>query len=613
MQYVTRPLFSLIKGIQATRPALWFGMLLSLCVGLALYLVTASTIEEDSRQRFSVHAHVARNTITARIKSYTDLVRGTASMVQANYPVTRRQFLAYVKGLDLNNEFPAIETINSAEYFTHDKREAFERRMRQEPLADGSPGSQFEIWPPDRRDAYNVVTMIEPYEITPSLGRDLMSSPAQRVQHDKLRDAGKLGSSGIPIKWVHAGIKHTGLAIRMPIYRYYEPTNTVQERRTAYLGSVGVAFSVDRLVMGVIDEMPVKNARMTLIESATGGRNSQGRVLFDSTRQQPPATARMWPFADRFTQTLAIDFSGRQWDATFSVEAHEMYSGFEEFMPWLAMLAGFVSTALLYALFHALTSSRERAIKLAKGMTRELRESQSKLQLSHQNLRRLAAHADQIKEGERKRIAREIHDDLGQNLLALRIDADMLATRTRTNHSRLHDRAQATLFHIDATIKSVRQIINDLRPNVLDLGLSAAVEWQVAEFRRRTGIPCELIDEIHDATLDEQSATALFRILQESLSNIVRHAHATNVRVLLSCHKNSFFMTVSDNGVGLGAGGSVNSGSFGLVGIEERISILGGTCSIFSSKGEGTTVSVSIPVTPAPQQTHPLQPEVETA
>jgi signal transduction histidine kinase len=320
-------------------------------------------------------------------------------------------------------------------------------------------------------------------------------------------------------------------------------------------------------------------------------------VLFDTAGASAPDDNALL-FSDRFTKTLPIDFNGREWDVTFSVDAHHMYSGFEAFVPWLAMLGGFVSSMLLYALFHALTSSRRRAIKMAKGMTRELRESQIKLQQSHQNLRRLAAHADQIKEGERKRIAREIHDDLGQNLLALRIEADMLATRTRERHPRLHARARSTLFQIDATIKSVRQIINDLRPNVLDLGLSAAVEWQIAEFKRRTGIACELIDEPKEVVLNDHAATAFFRILQESLSNIVRHAHATSVRIELKCSGKLLTMTVSDNGIGLGARERGKVGSFGLVGIEERISILEGAFSITSTDGEGTTVCVSVPLQP---------------
>jgi signal transduction histidine kinase len=262
------------------------------------------------------------------------------------------------------------------------------------------------------------------------------------------------------------------------------------------------------------------------------------------------------------------------------------------------MVAGWVSTVLLYALFHSLTSARQRAMRLAEDMTRELRDSQANLQMSNEKLRRLAAHADQIKESERKRIAREIHDDLGQNLLALRIDADMLSSRTRRGHPRLHMRANATLEHIDATIKSVRQIINDLRPNVLDLGLGAAVEWQIAEFRRRTGIECTLHDAHNEIFLEDPAATALFRILQESLSNIVRHANATAVVVKLQQNTSGVSMSVADDGVGLRGADRNKPGSFGLVGIEERVRLLGGSCSLISSPGQGTTVCVTIPARP---------------
>ncbi len=590
-----RNLMSTMKDVTTTRPALWIGMPLSLAVGLMFYMATASSIEADARQRFSGHAQNARNTIVARIKSYTDVARASAAIFQVTHPVSRRQFHNYVTALDLPTNYPAVETINFAEYVPDSERDAFEARMRSERMPAGYAAPQH-IRPPGRRPAYNVTTFIEPLDsFADMLGWDLQSDQRMAPWYLALRDNGVMTTTGMPIRSL-SGNNRTVLAMRVPTYLPNMPRDTVDQRRRAFVGSIGITFSVDKLLTGVIDEMPVKNARMTLVDNAIGPDLRRGRVLFDSTGGKGVRSGFGALFSERFTRTLPVDFNRRQWDATFSIDARDMYSGFEEFMPWLAMLAGFVSTMLIYALFHALTSSRERAIKLAKGMTRELRESQAKLQSSHQNLRRLAAHADQIKEGERKRIAREIHDDLGQNLLALRIDADMLANRTRSGHSRLHERACATLVHIDATIKSVRQIINDLRPNVLDLGLSAAVEWQIAEFRRRTGIECELVDEPNDVMLDEQAATAFFRILQESLSNIVRHAQATSVRVVLRTYNQTLAMTVTDNGIGLGAAGPRKVGSFGLVGIEERIGILGGHFSIESRDGEGTTVSVSVPI-----------------
>ena len=184
--------------------------------------------------------------------------------------------------------------------------------------------------------------------------------------------------------------------------------------------------------------------------------------------------------------------------------------------------------------------------------------------------------------------------------LALRIEAELLAGRTQDTHSHLHKRARATLLQIDTTIKSVRQIINDLRPTVLDLGLSAAVEWQVNQFQRRTGIQCDIQDDHGEIAVPDHCATAFFRILQESLTNIVRHANATRVKVELRLNGGWLSLTVRDNGCGLPPGGRNKYGSFGLVGIEERIVILGGTCAVFSEPDGGTTVMVSAPVVDGP-------------
>jgi signal transduction histidine kinase len=232
-------------------------------------------------------------------------------------------------------------------------------------------------------------------------------------------------------------------------------------------------------------------------------------------------------------------------------------------------------------------------------LQRKLLLQADELRQSKMMLRELASHQELIKEEERKRIAREIHDELGQNLLALRIDASMLHARTGDLHPRLHQKAAYALNQIDATIKSVRGIINDLRPTVLDLGLQAAIEWQIEEFRRRSGIACDIIvrDENFDRDLDEKGATALFRILQESLTNIIRHAQATQVQVDLNRDNGWIYMKVADNGVGMQTGVRKNTNTFGIAGIKERITMLGGELQIHSGEGKGTVLAVSIPLT----------------
>jgi PAS domain S-box-containing protein len=224
-------------------------------------------------------------------------------------------------------------------------------------------------------------------------------------------------------------------------------------------------------------------------------------------------------------------------------------------------------------------------------------QSAEMLQQSFTQLRQLSDHQEQIKESERKRIAQDIHDDLGQNLLALKMDVTVLHARTAESHPRLNQRVDIVLNNINATILSVRSIMNDLRPAVLDLGLHAAATWHLQQFERMSGITCKLASAAPQAEsgLNESQTLAVFRILQESLANVARHAQASEVRIALTDYPHGFSMTVSDNGKGLQPGDRSKGNSFGLMGIRERAHSLGGALSISSSPGSGTVLSISIP------------------
>jgi signal transduction histidine kinase len=586
--------------ISLQRPFL-LGAVLSAAVGVTLYSTTATMIEKDSQERFIGLARTAHYTILRRVKSYADVLRSSSSLFLAAPDLTREQFHRYVEGLNLETEFPGVETINYAQVVTDAERPAFERRMTQELAAKGI--KEFKFIPPDRHEEYLVMTYIEPQKVGfARFGLDLLQSGSRQTYRlFYSRDTGAVAASGIPIKM--PGVT-TGLGMRLPVYRAGMPTTTVAARRAAYIGSVGIAFNVERLMRGVLAELPVSGMRTVLIGllDPVGPGAPQTRLILYDSLAAPGVRPKTVPpgRTDEFSIDLPVEFSQRSWEVHFRIKKAAMLTGLDSYVPWLALLAGFVSTALLYALFHALSSSRARAIGLAEEMTKELRASEANLRLTNAKLRQLAEHAENIKEVERKRIAREIHDDLGQNLLALRIEADLLASRTGERHPLLHERARRTLLQIDSTIKSVRQIINDLRPNVLDLGLNAAVDWQIEQFEARSGIACQVIENDHDIQISDRAATALFRILQESLTNISRHANASRVRVELRVADERISMTVSDNGRGVQPGGRHKPGSFGLVGIEERVKILGGSFTIGSSPATGTTISVSLPLDDAP-------------
>ncbi len=213
---------------------------------------------------------------------------------------------------------------------------------------------------------------------------------------------------------------------------------------------------------------------------------------------------------------------------------------------------------------------------------------------SEESLRELMGHQARIREVERKRIAREIHDELGQYLLALRIEISLLKDDSNDEKELRAKRVDGILEHIDSTVKSVRNIINNLRPAVLDLGLVPALEWKARKFEQQNGIWCEFQVSEETLSLDEASSTTLFRVLQEALTNVVKHAKATQVKINLSIENDKLIMSVADNGIGFPKVRNRKVKTFGLAGMRERMTMLKGNFSVKSNE-TGTVLTFVIP------------------
>lgn len=215
---------------------------------------------------------------------------------------------------------------------------------------------------------------------------------------------------------------------------------------------------------------------------------------------------------------------------------------------------------------------------------------------THHRLRQLVAQQDSVKSDERWRIARDIHDDLGQNLLALKIDISALQASLAEVQPGLFQQLAIISCNVDLTVRSLRAIINDLRPIALDAGLRVALERQLHEFSRANGIACQLTiaPDSFESGLRNEIDIMVFRIVQESLANIARHAKAHNVAVALVLDADGLAITVRDNGIGMPPG-PLRRGR-GLLGIEDRLTAAGGKLQIHSEPGEGTQLSLSIPV-----------------
>ena len=226
------------------------------------------------------------------------------------------------------------------------------------------------------------------------------------------------------------------------------------------------------------------------------------------------------------------------------------------------------------------------------------KQAEEQLQASREQLRSLSAHLESVREEERKSMAREIHDELGQILTALKIDLSSLTEGSTEEQQLLLGKVKSMNELIDMAIETVKRISAELRPPILDdLGIAVALEWQAEEFNKRTQIKCEFTSKPKDLVLDSDRSTAIFRIFQEALTNVARHSNASRVKAVLTKETDKIVLTIKDNGKGIEKKQIGDPKAFGIIGMRERARFLGGEVRVNSAPGKGTSITVSIPLT----------------
>lgn len=226
----------------------------------------------------------------------------------------------------------------------------------------------------------------------------------------------------------------------------------------------------------------------------------------------------------------------------------------------------------------------------------EDKAKEEKLKDLNHKLRSLAAHIEEVREEERADIAREIHDELGQQLTAIKMDVAWVAKKGNIQEPSVAQRLQDSMMLLDTMVNTVRRIATDLRPSILDdLGLQEALKWQAREFQKRSGIHCQFATNNKGAMVPAGIAIALFRIYQESLTNIRRHAGASEVVSELKFNKHQLILLIRDNGKGFDKRDIEQKKTLGILGMEERVLKLGGSLDVQSEPRKGTQVKVVIP------------------
>jgi signal transduction histidine kinase len=252
-----------------------------------------------------------------------------------------------------------------------------------------------------------------------------------------------------------------------------------------------------------------------------------------------------------------------------------------------------IITAKQKRLEQQLTEYSDNLETKVKERTKDLEVEVDERRQAEEKVRSISKHMERVREEERTNVAREIHDELGQMLMGLKIDLGELDETFPREHEKIDSMSE----HVDSLMNSVRRISTELRPSILDdLGIIDALEWQAAEFEKRTGIKCEFPSCPDDIVLNKGRSSTVFRIFQETLTNIARHANASQVEITVELEGSDLVLRIMDNGKGFVKENTYDPSAFGLIGMQERAQFWEGHLNITSTLGEGTTVQLGIPL-----------------
>jgi len=372
------------------------GAALSIALGLAARQETT----RGAQARFDAIATDAARKVEGRFDDYLAVLIGLRARFNTSETVTRSEFRDYVAGLNLARSYPGFQLVNYAPYVDAADKRRFEEQVRRDPDLDAASAANFSIQPPGERAGYYPLTFIEPLKGNEKLiGKDLGAMPNRGNALEQARDTGGFVSSGRKIH-INGRNSEIALAVRLPVYHPHMPIDTVQQRRAAYIGSVGAGFSVADMMRNVIadntalrlrliDAGPNPDAIGSRIESrfVTPRSPVDRQLLFDNapvpasaaSQSAGAASAATPKPAARFERTLGFDLGGHAWLVEVGVDQSELIGRIEKDAPWLIVFCGIAISTLLAGIFYSLNTSRERAEELALSMTRDLRTSQQQL------------------------------------------------------------------------------------------------------------------------------------------------------------------------------------------------------------------------------------------
>jgi signal transduction histidine kinase/CHASE1-domain containing sensor protein len=381
----------------------WVVLALGLTLAFLLFGVMKAAVDDVARSRFERDASDATSAIERRVEFYANVLYGLRALFASNSDVGRVDFHRFVDALDLPQRYPGLDVVNFAAHVPGPDRQRFEASVRADTSLSPSGYPQFSVRPPGERPEYLVIVYVEPMEGHEfAFGIDLYASPAVAQTDSSIvaalqqaaRDSGRLTASGLPVR-IAPEQEYARLMMRLAVYRSGMPLDTVDERRAAYLGSVGAGLNVGNVLAGALDDDTAAHLRFRLYDTGSFFDAPQrvvasaDRLLYDShavgaasigtSTAGEHAAATRAEQGPRTTQILPLEVGGRRWEIHFTANNENARDRFDTLLPWAILIGGVVSSGLLCGVLYSLACSRSRALAIAEDITGTLSRSEASL------------------------------------------------------------------------------------------------------------------------------------------------------------------------------------------------------------------------------------------
>ncbi len=612
------------QALVSVRPHIpWFlASFLGAAFSLTLFIAVGAWERTRLQAAFEQIAQGRATAVQQSVNNSLEVLQALGGLFAASRQVEREEFRLFCE--TVLPRHPEIQSLEWIPRVTLGERPYFEEGQRS-----GFPIQIFEMneknqrFKASRRPEYFPVYYTEPLSGNEGvIGFDVASEAARKEAMEKARDTAQQAATA-RVHLVQIPDDRFGIIVFLPVYRSGAPVKTVEDRQKSLQGYALAVFDIQRMVEVSLVGMQPSGASLLLFDESA---SADDRFLYQYQAAVRPAKDRR---VKHFEWTTVFNVGTRTW-AIYAYPTTAFFAMHHSWLPWVMLMVGILLTLLLAnVLFNGLRRSlqverlvtsrtaeltkavaqrtlAEQAVRKARDelelkvqeRTVELSAANERLKAYYERVRQMALRLQTVREDERTGIARELHDALGQLLTGLKMDLVWVGGKLFSEQSSEREQLSAMTKLVDQMVETVQRISSELRPRLLDdFGLFEAIRWQGQEFQRRTAIHCVTRIETDQLALDPACSISLFRILQEALTNVARHAKATEVVIRLAQEPGTIILEIGDDGQGITVEQLESKGSLGLLGMQERALLIQGELAIAAGpRGRGTVISIRVPV-----------------